>query len=217
MDTENDKGSCYILGAGSFYGASKTIKKEDYVIAADGGYAHCKKLNIVPDILIGDFDSLAEKPDIENVIQLKPEKDDTDMMVAVKYGLEKGYKTFYIYGGTGGRFDHTLANLQTLVYISKQGATGFLMGKQNTTTAITNSEISFDKSMEGFVSVFSHNAITTGVNIVGLKYPLKNKTLTNDLPLGVSNEFSEKKSTISAQNGTLIIIYENQERKEGLI
>lgn len=210
MGTTNKSGICYIFGAGSFYGANITPTKDDFIIGADGGYAHCEKLNLIPNIVIGDFDSLKKKPDIKNLIELKPEKDDTDMMVAVKFALEKGYKTIYIYGGTGGRFDHTISNLQTLAYISKQGARGFLVGKQNTTTAITNTQMEFDKSMKGFVSVFSHDTVTTGVNLVGLKYPLENKTLKNDMPLGVSNEFMGKASTISAENGTLIIIYENQ-------
>ena len=75
---------------------------------------------------VGDFDSLGQVPEGENIVRHPVMKDDTDMMLAVKLGLERGYTRFHIYGGMGGRTDHTIANIQTLAYIAGRGASAFL-------------------------------------------------------------------------------------------
>ena len=104
---------CYIIGAGDFFGLRETPDDSDYVIAADAGYANCKEKHIIPDLVLGDFDSLGSAPKHPNVIELPVEKDDTDTMYAIKLGLEKGYRRFYLYGALGGkRPDHTIANLR---------------------------------------------------------------------------------------------------------
>ena len=93
---------CYIIGAGDFFGLRETPDDSDYVIAADAGYAYCKENHIIPDLVLGDFDSLGSAPKHPNVIELPIEKDDTDTMYAIKLGLEKGYRRFYLYGALGG-------------------------------------------------------------------------------------------------------------------
>ena len=90
---------CYIIGAGDFFGLREIPDDSDYVIAADAGYEYCRKNNIIPDLVLGDFDSLGAAPKHPNVMQLPVEKDDTDTVFAIKTGLEKGYRHFYIYGG----------------------------------------------------------------------------------------------------------------------
>lgn len=115
---------CFIFAAGTFYGLRrKPEEPEDLVIAADAGYRTCRELGIVPDLLLGDFDSMEQPEDFANIHRSPVEKDDTDTMLAVKTGLEQGCGEFYLYGGTGGRrLDHTLANLQTLLYLRRRGA-----------------------------------------------------------------------------------------------
>lgn len=119
---------CFIFAAGTFYGLRrKPEEPEDLVIAADAGYRTCRELGIVPDLLLGDFDSMEQPEDFANIHRSPVEKDDTDTMLAVKTGLEQGCGEFYLYGGTGGRrLDHTLANLQTLLYLRRRGARGYL-------------------------------------------------------------------------------------------
>ncbi|MGN0597157.1 MAG: thiamine diphosphokinase [Ruminiclostridium sp.] len=203
-----DKGICYIIGAGSFYDDNISPEEKDYVIAADGGYRYTESLGIKPDVVIGDFDSLGETPDFPHVIKLKPEKDRTDIAEAVELGIEKGYSLFRIYGGTGGsRTDHTVANFQLLAYLSSRGMQGFLYGENEVFTAITDSEITFSPSARGYISVFAHSNICEGVTLKGLKYPLENYTLSNNIALGVSNEFTGVESSVSVKKGTLLIAY----------
>ena len=122
---------CYIIGAGDFYGLREAPDDSDYVIAADAGYNYCRENNIIPDLVLGDFDSLGEKPKHEHLLELPVEEDDTDAMYALKLGLEKGYRRFYIYGGLGGkRPDHSIANLQSLLYLANRGARGWLFGEK---------------------------------------------------------------------------------------
>lgn len=122
------KGICYVIGAGECSRLLLHPKKEDYVIAVDGGYEYVKEKRV--DLVIGDFDSLHYMPTHPNRISLPCEKDDTDMLAAVREGLKAGYQTFYIYGGCGGRFAHTIANLQVLSYLLNEGARGWLIGKR---------------------------------------------------------------------------------------
>ena len=101
--------TCIIFGAAEFDRLAEPICLGDFVIAADGGLRHTKKLSILPDEILGDFDSLGYVPDTGVVYPV--EKDDTDTMLAVRRGLELGFRRFVIYGGLEGRrLDHTVAN-----------------------------------------------------------------------------------------------------------
>lgn len=200
------QGICYIVGAGECSRLLLNLKKEDYVIAVDGGYEYLKGNRI--DLVIGDFDSLSYVPEHPNVIVLKPEKDDTDMMAALKEGLKRGYETFYIYGGCGGRIDHTLANIQSLAYLSQQGARGYLLYDNQVITIIQNDSIVFQSDKKGYISVFSFGEKAEGVTLKGLKYPLENAVLSDKFPLGVSNEFTGVMSEISVKKGRLIVVYQ---------
>ena len=128
--------ACYIFGAGDFDGLEERPGAEDYVIAADGGYTACRRAGVEPQLLLGDFDSLAEVPALPHVERVPVEKDDTDMMLAIKRGLERGETLFHLYGGMGGqRTDHTVANLQALLYLADHGAEGWLHGRGERWTA----------------------------------------------------------------------------------
>lgn len=122
---------CWVAGAGEFYAPAFAPLPGDYVIAADGGYEALRRLGAPIDMALGDFDSLGYVPEHRNVVRCNPVKDDTDMTLAVKEGLGRGYKRFALLGGLGGRLAHTLANLQTLMYLSRRGARGFLIGKRD--------------------------------------------------------------------------------------
>ena len=122
--------TCYIFGAGDFTPCTIDLTSKDLVIAADGGYDYLIRLGLRADVVLGDFDSVTS-PDLwDDAICEKltypPEKDDTDMMLAIKLGLSRGYREFAIYGGLGGRLDHTIANIQSLTYLAGEGAAGIL-------------------------------------------------------------------------------------------
>ena len=201
------KSICYIIGAGENYGLDFAPTSNDFVIAADAGLRYLEQCGITADLVIGDFDSLNDTPTHPNIRVLNPAKDDTDMLAAVREGIKAGYSVFHIYCGMGGRIDHTIANMQILAYLSQNSMQGFLFGKDSIITAITNRKMTFDKIQSGYISVFSYTEKSEGVNLRGLKYELNDATLTSTFPLGVSNEFIGKESSISVDSGTLLIVF----------
>lgn len=207
------KGICYVVGAGENCGINFHPAKEDFVIAADAGLSYLEQAGIRADLVIGDFDSLSARPQHHNVIALRAEKDDTDMLAAVREGIREDYSDFRLYCGTGGRMDHTLANLQVLAFLAESGRQGFLMDHDSVITAITDREIAFDRIASGYVSVFSYSEKSVGVCLRGLKYELDHAVLANTFPLGVSNEFIGRESSISVENGTLLIVFPRGEMK----
>ena len=205
---------CYIVGAGDNYGLDFTPTSNDFVIAADAGIRYLEQSGVTANLVIGDFDSLDGTPTHPNTTTLSAEKDDTDLLAAVREGIKAGYSSFHIYCGMGGRIDHTIANIQILAYLSQNNMQGFLFGKDNVITAITNRKLSFDPIPSGYVSVFSYTEKSEGVYLHGLKYKLENATLTNTFPLGVSNEFIGKESSISVSVGTLLIVFPQKAMKK---
>ena len=204
--------ACYIFGAGSFYGLEKCPTPQDYVIAADGGWVACKKAGVEPQLLMGDFDSLGAVPAFPHTERFPVEKDDTDMMLAIKHGLELGYREFHIYGGLGGRrTDHSVANLQALSYLARHGAEGWLYGDGERFTAIYNGSMTFPSRPEGILSVFCWGRDAKGVFIRGAQYPLNDAVLSADVPLGVSNHFCGKDVTVSVGDGCLVLCLRGEE------
>ena len=197
---------CVIAGAGEWFGAPE-VSAGDLVIAADGGYASLVRAGLRVDVLIGDMDSLSRVPGHVEVIRLPVKKDDTDMLAAIRLGLARGYTRFHLYGGTGGRLDHTLANLQCLAFLAQQDAMGFLYARDCITTCIRNSSIHFSGGHMGILSVFAFSDVASGVHLKGLKYELDDAELRNTFPVGVSNEFTRDAATVSVGEGTLLVSY----------
>ena len=208
----NIKGICYIIAACKDFAEKIDFlpNKNDIVIAADGGYDILTKSKIIPDILLGDFDSIENMPEHKEIIKHPSEKDDTDTFLAYKLGFDKGYRNFVIIGGIGGRIDHTIANIRTLSDIAENGGRGFLLGNDAVLTVIKD-KIEFSKTSNGYISVFS-NEKDTYITEKGLKYSLENTLLSPSTTLGTSNEFIGERAEISVKDGSLLVIwYENQE------
>ena len=197
-----EKGKCVLVCAGDMGEEEILYKEGDFLIAVDGGLGYLAERNMVPDYILGDFDSLKEEyfsilsafreKHPGEVTTLPVEKDDTDTVAAARLGLERGYKDFIIYGGLGGRrLDHTLANIQTLVFLKKQGARALLTGKGTDLFVLSGETASFDGDFEGTFSLFALDPEVKGVTIRGMKYPLEDGTLTSSFPLGVSNHISK--------------------------
>ena len=204
-------GKCIIFCAAGFDGLIGPLAEEDFVIAADGGLEHTKKLGITPDEILGDFDSLGFTPEGANVFPV--EKDDTDAMLAARKGLELGFRDFLFYGSLDGpRLDHTIANFQTLQFLADNGATACLVGRDYIITVIKDGSISFGEHAKGIFSLFCLGHDAHGVTIEGLHYPLENGTLTPGFPLGVSNHFTGKPATVTVKDGSLLAMWD---RKNG--
>lgn len=179
------------------------------VIAVDGGYEYVKESRV--DLVVGDFDSLGYVPEHSHVLKLVPEKDDTDMLVAIKEGLKAGYREFHIYGGCGGRIEHTIANIQSLAYLAEHDAIGILHDRDTVITMLTNGTLTLPAELTGYLSVFSYGEKAEGVCLRGVKYPLEQATLTDAFPLGVSNEFIGQQAELSVEKGRLLIVYKGTE------
>ncbi|HIT33961.1 MAG TPA: thiamine diphosphokinase [Candidatus Faecousia intestinigallinarum] len=201
--------TCVIFCAGGFDRLAEPIGSGDLVIAADGGARHMERLGIVPDVVLGDFDSLGYTPKGAAVFPV--EKDDTDAMLAIRHGLERGCRRFVLYGALDGpRLDHTVANLQSLQFLSDHGAVGCLVGLTQMATVVENSAISFPQEAKGILSLFCLGREARGVTLRGLQYPLTDAVLTCGFPLGVSNHFIGAEAHIIVKDGSLTAIYDRE-------
>ena len=212
--------TCYIVGAGDFTARGFAPGPEDLVLAADGGYRALYRLGTTPDLLLGDFDSLGDVPLPANlpVLRFPVRKDDTDTGLALRYGLEQGFRDFALYGCAGGRVDHLLANLQSMARVSRLGASVRLAAPDYDAWALTGpaapgaplapaAVLTLPPRPGGtLVSVFCHGDRAEGVTLTGLAYPLSDAVLTGDFPLGVSNRrLDGQPATVAVRRGTLLI------------
>ncbi len=201
---------CYVIGAGDFGDGPLEPGPEDLVIAGDGGLRHCRERGIRVDLAIGDFDSLGYRPEAPEVVALVPEKDNTDTMAAVEEGIRRGYRDFRLYGGTGGRLSHTIANLQMMAELAARGIRAELVGYGARMWVIRDGEIRFPAEAQGYLSVFCLGDVAEGVTEEGLKYLLDDYRMVKENPLGVSNEFTGVPSRVAVRKGTLLIIQEDK-------
>jgi len=201
------------------------ISQDDFIVCADGGYILCKSAGIKPDAVIGDFDSLAGEfvSEIENLgiecIVHPREKDDTDTMLCVKYGVERGFESFLIIGGIGGDFGHTMANIQALSFLTDMERAAeivtdrerIFMADGMTETLLFEAKPAVPAKFSGRkgakFSVLSYTERSSGVFVGNAKYELDDAVLTQSYPIGVSNEFiNTEPATVSVRFGRLLII-----------
>ena len=202
-------GRCIIFCAADFHGLVQPLQEDDFIIAADGGLAHVETLGLTPNGILGDFDSLGYTPEGSTVFPV--EKADTDAMLAVRKGLELGFREFYLYGSLDGpRLDHTVANFQTLQFLCDHGAYGYLIGKDYIVTALKDGAVCFPSGSTGIFSVFCMGQDAEGVTIQGGKYDAENVTLSAGFPLGVSNHFEGNEVRIRVEKGSLLILWDTR-------
>lgn len=200
---------CYIVGAGDFCDKIH-LDKNSLIIAADGGYDSLKQHGYNPDILIGDFDSInADIPSDIRTVKHPKEKDETDMFLAYREGVRLGYTDFVMLGATGGRLDHTYANLSLLLYAREEGHTVTAIDEDHTILCIKNEKTELFGNMGDTFSVFAIGGEARGVTIKNAKYNVENGTLSPSFPLGVSNELTGEAAEISVTDGALLVIKKN--------
>lgn len=208
------------------------------LLCADGGYRLAKREGLIPHVIIGDFDTFDDQKEDEpaarhKIIRVPAEKDDSDTMLCIKYGIEQGCDSFLLVGGMGGRLDHTVANLQALAYLISRGkpasmqdeATFVTLCRPGSFTLCAKNPQNFAAHPQNFTaksadpasqadalppyryfSLFSWSPVCRGVSIEGAKYPMENGQLSCDFPLGLSNEFQEDHVQISLKTGLLLVI-----------
>ena len=196
---------CHVVGAGDFTPSLLQKEKDDLLIAADLGYRYLSQMGLTPDFFVGDGDSLGEIPEDVPRVVLPCEKDDTDILSALRLGLEKGYTHFCIYGALGGkRLSHTIANIQTLSFLQEKGAEGTLYDENYTVSLLPPGAYRFS-FVSGYFSLFAMEEGT--VSIQGAKFPLEMEVLKPSFPKGVSNEGTEN-TLITVHSGKILLVRE---------
>ena len=208
--------SCIIIGAAPIKNLDYLkpyLCEYDFLVAADGGYEYAELLGVVPDVIVGDFDSSDISESCSNSIKVYPKlKDDTDMMIAVKEGLKNECTHFYIFGALGGRFDHSLGNVLLLNYLLDNNAFGVLIDSRNYVYAVDPANPLIIKKKDNYkISLIPISDECTVIKTTGLLYSLFNARLTNAYPLGISNEFISQEAKISLENGRMIVVVSEED------
>lgn len=202
-----------IIGNGEIndYDIIREYFDEAYIIACDGGVRHCRAMMIMPNIMVGDFDS-ANREDaqfFENLGVLKSEypvrKDKTDMEIAIDLAIEKESDEIYIVGGLGSRFDHSLANVHILLRPMRLGIRACLLDEHNIITLVEDSIDIFGEEGQT-VSLIPLTTEVKGITTENLDYALDDFTMEIGHSLGVSNVMTGDVATISVKEGILILI-----------
>ena len=202
---------CYIFGSGEYGEQWPVLEENAFVIAADGGYAQLRRHGILPHLLVGDFASLGYVPEHPHIVRHPVIKDDTDTALAISEGWKRGYRTFHIYGGLGGRLDHTLANLHILAFLAQRSIPAFLLGPDAAITAVRDGALAFPAGYRGTLSLFAWGGTAEDITLSGLLYPLDHGALVTDRPLGVSNEFlAGQAAHVTVGRGTLLALWTPQ-------
>jgi len=185
---------------------------EAKVFAVDGGLRVAEAAGVMPDYLVGDFDTAEEElvSKYESrciTLRHKPEKDATDTELAIDEALERGAESILLLGATGTRMDHTWANVHMLYRILQQGKKAWIMDEHNRISLYNKPFLCKRSEMFGnYISFLPFFGETTGVTLKGFKYPLSGKTLTAGISLGVSNEAKEDIMEVSFEKGYLLMI-----------
>lgn len=208
--TEN--GRCVICAAGPVArpdGLRDLLCPGDFVIAADGGLRLAEALGLKPDLIVADFDSsprsLAEQTDAP-ITLLPVKKNDTDVMAAARIAFQKGFREALLLGATGGRLDHTMANLAVVLFLVKNGVRTVLADETNRLEMLLPGSYTVRPAAGFHLSLLPYAGNAEGVTVKNAEYELCGAKLTPDFPLGVSNEFLNLPVEISFESGILMRI-----------
>lgn len=184
----------------------------DYVICADGGLEKAEKLQIVPDLILGDFDSVDPKvlekfKDNSEIVKYPAEKDFTDMELSIETAVNKGFRDIVLVGATGGpRLDHSLANLMLIEKYHQYGVNIIIIDNNNKVQIIAdNCNMMLDKKSGSYVSLIPLTEEISGLTLEGFKYPLDRVVVKRGSTLCVSNEIIWDKGKIILEKGTALL------------
>ena len=197
---------CIILSGGEFHPVEKP-GPGDFLIACDRGYEYAQRCGVMPDLVVGDFDSCGEIiAEGVPVKRLPVEKDDTDTMSAIRFACAQGFDEIELQCALGGRLDHTLANLQSLVFAEKHGLRASVISPDTVIRTLHCGSLRLPRQPGFSLSVFAAEDLCRGVSIHGTKYELEREDLSSAFPLGVSNEWRADEAEISVEDGILLIV-----------
>lgn len=205
----NQKKRCVIISAAEIINYSKIktfLSSDDFYIFCDGGLNHQKKLGILPDLIIGDFDSHPKPETTTEIIQLPPEKDDTDTFFAVKEALRRGYTDFLLLGVIGNRFDHSMVNISALLFLKEHNCTAKIVDDFSEMELVDGIPLQIKNSYSYF-SLINITGNTKGVTIKNAKYPLENAPINASYMYALSNEvIPGKTAEVSVKEGIMLLV-----------
>lgn len=189
------------------------ISNDDFIICADGGADALISTGVTPDLIIGDFDSSQHYKVFNDTktVTLPTCKDDTDTMYCVKTALDMGYRNFLLLGATGGRLDHTLANLSVLLFLDKYNAMGVISDEYGDTMLLHHGDNPI-KNMKGrtaSVMPFACNEVC--LSYKGMKYPLDNDLVSAEYPFTISNVIIDELTVVTLHSGNALLVLPRSE------
>jgi len=182
--------------------------KAPYIICADGAANFTRKIGLMPNIILGDMDSISDGTlsyykDLE--IRRYPVcKDETDTELAINHAIEIGATEVIVFGALGTRMDHSLGNIYLLTRFLKPGIQGMIVDEKNSVFLIQDKK-NLNLSMGTVISLLPLGGDVEGLNIQGFKYPITNGKMTLEHPYGISNVVIGKQQTISLKKGILLV------------
>lgn len=198
---------CVIFCAGQQGELDFSLLPDDYIICCDRGYEYAEAQGVTPHLMIGDFDSLKRALPLDiPVLRYPVEKDDTDSLLAVRHALTKGCDDIVLLYSTGNRLDHTLANVALLAFIAERGARGRLVGAGEEVCLLREEQRTFFRREGSSLSVFAWGERAGGVTLTGVRYPLRDHTLTSAFPLGLGNSIIAAEAVVSVKEGSLLVV-----------
>ena len=200
---------CVIIGGapiGRYDRIRALLTENDYYIYCDSGLKHRDALGKAPDLIIGDFDSYEQpETDVETIV-LPTVKDDTDTMFAVKEGLRRGFEDFLLIGALGGRLDHTMVNVYSLLYLDEKGKNGVIADDFSVVRLVSRTPVEIGPEW-AFFSLVNIDGSAHGVTIRDAKYELTDAEIPCSFQYATSNEpLANKKAAVSLKEGRLLLI-----------
>lgn len=193
----------------------------EYVIGVDRGLKFLYRNQVMPTHIVGDFDSVEaelvefyERQTQVPIRKFRPEKDASDTEIALHLAIELGAEKVWIFGGTGTRLDHVMANIQILKIAHDQGIKAYLQDSNNR-IFLAEKEVMLCKQNQfgDYFSVFPFGGVVEDISIEGAKYPLSHYRLCPNSSMCVSNEMQDDEIKITFPQG-MIILMETRDKKE---
>ena len=215
----------FVNGLISDYGGLKELlRPDDLLIGADGGARHALAVGRLPHIVVGDMDSLSTAEvaqfEAQGVVleRHRPEKDQTDLELAIERAIAEGAREILLVGAQGNRLDQSIANLLILAQRDWPASICVVDGAQSVRVLRRDQTITLVGAPGDVVSAIPLSPLVTGITYRGLRYPLENAELPFGSTRGISNELAAASGTISISGGLLLVThirYYNSRREEG--
>lgn len=182
------------------------------IIAADGGANYLCKKGIIPDVLIGDFDSISPEylnvlKKKSNIIKFPVDKDKSDTELAIEYCVQHGYNDVTLINAVDGRLYHSLTNIFLIEKFINRGLRFHFVNSDNEIYVVTN-KLQIDAKIGTNISLISLTDFTLVKETKALKFPLNNEKLYRSSSRGISNITTDKKFSIIVSSGILLVIKE---------